>query len=80
MSILFACAICSCKEFVANPWREEKCMNCYHLHAPTSVEKPPQKTLYPKATIRNLKPNPSSSPSIPPKESNNSNKTVSNER
>src|SRR4051812_12477033 len=25
---------CSCKEFISNPWKDDKCINCWHVHGP----------------------------------------------
>ncbi len=48
------CSYCDCKEFVANPWKEEKCINCYHPHSSSATAAPAKKQLFPKTTIRNL--------------------------
>jgi hypothetical protein len=29
-----ACESCTCREFVANPWKEQTCINCFHDHSP----------------------------------------------
>ena len=31
------CKLCECREFLSNPWKEEKCLNCYHYHKPGSL-------------------------------------------
>ena len=49
------CQACDCKEFLPNPWKEEKCMNCYHVHIGDTVRSP---AMYSRSTTKFTSPAP----------------------